>query len=154
MGGQQFASGAVVIDTRPMRRELRLDAKRGIVEADAGIQWPELVMPLIAMQKGQAPQWGIVQKQTGADRLTLGGALSSIFTAAASSSAVHRRHRGLHYHGREWSLAHLQPDGEPRELFRLAIGGYGLFGVVTRVRLRRCRAPSLSGWSRSWTRTS
>jgi len=30
MGGQQFASGAVVIDTRPMRRELRLDAKRGI----------------------------------------------------------------------------------------------------------------------------
>ena len=52
MGGQQFASGAVMIDTRPMRRELRLDAKRGIVEADAGIQWPELVNELIAMQKG------------------------------------------------------------------------------------------------------
>jgi hypothetical protein len=33
MGGQQFASGAVLIDTRPMQRELRLDARRGIVEA-------------------------------------------------------------------------------------------------------------------------
>ena len=136
MGGQQFASGAVVIDMRPMRRELRLDAKRGIVEADAGIQWPELVDRLIAMQKGQAPQWGIVQKQTGADRLTLGGALSS---------NIHGR--GLKFRpfiGDIEAFTIMDGNGalrtcsrtENRELFRLAIGGYGLFGVVTRVRLR------------------
>ena len=136
MGGQQFASGAVVIDTRPMRRELRLDAKRGIVEADAGIQWPELVDRLIAMQNGQAPQWGIVQKQTGADRLTLGGALSS---------NIHGR--GLKFRpfiGDVEAFTIMDGNGalrtcsrtENRELFRLAIGGYGLFGVVTRVRLR------------------
>ena len=77
MGGQQFASGTVMIDTRSMRSELRLDTKRGIVEADAGIQWPELVDRLVAMQKGRGRQWGIVQKQTGADRLTLGGALGA-----------------------------------------------------------------------------
>ncbi len=136
MGGQQFASGTVMIDTRPMKRELRLDAKLGIVEADAGIQWPELVRRLIAMQKGRSRQWGIVQKQTGADRLTLGGAL------------------GANIHGRGLKLqpfigdveAFTIMDGEGtlrtcsrtqnRELFRLAIGGYGLFGVVTRVRLR------------------
>ena len=136
MGGQQFASGAVVIDTRPMRRELRLDAKRGIVEADAGIQWPELVDRLIAMQKRQAPQWGIVQKQTGADRLTLGGALSS---------NIHGR--GLKFRpfiGDVEAFTIMDGNGalrtcsrtENRELFTLAIGGYGLFGVVTRVRLR------------------
>jgi len=136
MGGQQFASGAVVIDTRPMRRELRLDAKRGIVEADAGIQWPELVDRLIAMQNGQAPQWGIVQKQTGADRLTLGG---------ARSSNIHGR--GLKFRpfiGDVEAFTIMDGNGalrtcsrtENRELFRLAIGGYGLFGVVTRVRLR------------------
>jgi FAD/FMN-containing dehydrogenase len=136
MGGQQFASGAVVIDTRPMRRELRLDAKRGIVEADAGIQWPELVDRLIAMQKGKALQWGIVQKQTGADRLTLGGALSS---------NIHGRGLKLRpFIGDVEAFTIMDGDGalrtcsraENRELFRLAIGGYGLFGVVTRVRLR------------------
>jgi FAD/FMN-containing dehydrogenase len=136
MGGQQFASGAVLIDTRPMQRELRLDARRGIVEADAGIQWPELVERLIAMQKGRARQWGIVQKQTGADRLTLGGALGA---------NIHGRGLKLRpFIGDVEAFTIMDGDGRLRtcsrtqnpELFRLAIGGYGLFGVVTRVRLR------------------
>jgi FAD/FMN-containing dehydrogenase len=136
MGGQQFAGGSIMIDTRPMRHGLRLDAGRGIVEADAGLQWPELVERLIAIQKGENRQWGIVQKQTGADRLTLGGAL------------------GANIHGRGLKLgafiddveAFTIMDGEGKlrtcsrtendELFRLVVGGYGLFGVVTRVQLR------------------
>ena len=48
-----------------------------MVEVEAGIQWPELVDGLIAMQQGAARPWGIIQKQTGADRLTLGGALGA-----------------------------------------------------------------------------
>ena len=106
-----------------------------MVEAEAGIQWPELVDGLIAMQKGQAPPWGIVQKQTGADRLTLGGALGA---------NIHGR--GLKLRpviGDVESFTLMDADGSLRtcsrsensELFRLAIGGYGLFGVVTRVRL-------------------
>jgi FAD/FMN-containing dehydrogenase len=61
MGGQQFATGAVLLDTRPMRRIVGLDAERGVVEAEAGIQWPELVHGLIAMQQGRPPGWGIIQ---------------------------------------------------------------------------------------------
>ncbi len=136
MGGQPFADGAVMIDTRPMRQELRLDAERGIAEADAGLQWPELVDRLIALQNGENRQWSIVQKQTGADRLTLGGAV------------------GANIHGRGLKLRPfiddveaftiVDADGDRRtcsraensELFHLAIGGYGLFGVVTRVQLR------------------
>jgi len=136
MGGQQFASGAVMIDTRPMQRGLRLDGKRGIVEADADIQWPELVERLIDMQKGKSQQWGIVQKQTGADRLTLGGALGA---------NIHGR--GLKFRpfiGDVEAFTIMDADGNlqtcsrthNRELFRLTIGGYGLFGVVTRVQLR------------------
>lgn len=136
MGGQQFASGTVLIDTRPMQRQLRLDAKLGIVEADAGIQWPELVERLIAMQKSPGRQWGIVQKQTGADRLTLGGALGA---------NIHGRGLKLKpFIGDVESFTIMDADGilrtcsrtQNRELFRLVIGGYGLFGVVTRVRLR------------------
>ena len=136
MGGQQFASGAVLLDTRPMKRILGLDTERGVVEVEAGIQWPELVDGLIAMQQGAARPWGIVQKQTGADRLTLGGALGA---------NIHGRGLALRpIIGEVESFTLMDGDGNLRncsrtensELFRLAIGGYGLFGVITRVRLR------------------
>jgi FAD/FMN-containing dehydrogenase len=136
MGGQQFAGDAVLLDIRPMRRIVGLDAEHGIVEAEAGIQWPELIERLIAMQAGQPAAWGIIQKQTGADRLTLGGALGA---------NIHGRGLALKpIIGDVESFTLMHADGslstcsrsENRELFSLVIGGYGLFGVVTRVRLR------------------
>src|SRR5262245_1334992 len=136
MGGQQFAAGAVLIDMRPMRRIIGLDRERGVVEAEAGIQWPELISGLIAMQPQGPQSWAIIQKQTGADRLTLGGALAA----------------NIHGRGLTWrpiigdveSFTLMDAEGrvvtcsrsENRELFRLAIGGYGLFGIITRVRLK------------------
>ncbi len=136
MGGQQFASGGTLLDMRPMNRILGLDAERGIVHTEAGIQWPELIDGLLARQTGEPHPWGIVQKQTGADRLSLGGALSSnihgrglkfqpivqdveAFTLMDARGKLHRCTRA-----------------ENAELFRLAIGGYGLFGVITSVELR------------------
>ena len=143
MGGQQFATGAVLIDTRSMNRIVALDAERGIVEAEAGIQWPELVGGLIKMQEGSASpsssHWGIIQKQTGAVRLTLGGALAA---------NVHGRGLALKpIIGDVLSFTLMDADGNLRncsrsensDLFRLVIGGYGLFGVVTRVRLKLMR---------------
>jgi FAD/FMN-containing dehydrogenase len=143
MGGQQFARDAVLLDMRRLNRILRLDSERGIVEAEAGIEWPELIDGLLAMQQGQPEPWTIIQKQTGADRLTLGGAL------------------GANIHGRGLTLRPMIGDVESfilvdaegtvrtcsrmehPELFRLAIGGYGLFGVITRVRLRLMRRRKL-----------
>ena len=141
MGGQQFAEGAVLIDTRPMGRILGLDAERGVVEVEAGIQWPELIHGLIAMQPASEPAqgrniWGITQKQTGADRLSLGGALGA---------NIHGRGLALRpIVGEVEAFTLMNADGklvtcsrtENGELFRLVIGGYGLFGIVTRVRLR------------------
>ena len=77
MGGQQFGEDAVLLDLRPFRRVLGLDAEAGIVEVEAGIQWPDLVGWLLEIQAGRPRQWGIAQKQTGADRLSLGGALAA-----------------------------------------------------------------------------
>jgi FAD/FMN-containing dehydrogenase len=139
MGGQQFAQDAVLLDTRSMKRILRLDAAEGIVEAEAGIQWPDLIDGLLTIQHGQPQPWSIIQKQTGADRLTLGGALGA---------NIHGR--GLVFRpiiGDVDSFTLMDADGNTRtcsrtenaDLFRLAIGGYGLFGVVTRVRLRLMR---------------
>lgn len=136
MGGQQFATDAVLLDTRAMKKILNLDSERGIVEAEAGIQWPDLVDGLITMQAGRSKQWGIVQKQTGADRLTLGGALGA---------NIHGRGLTLRpVIGEIESFTLIDGDGnakncsrsENADLFGLAIGGYGLFGAVSRVRLR------------------
>jgi FAD binding domain len=65
MGGQQFAEDAVLLDVRPMRRIIGLNAEHGVVEAEAGIQWPELIERLIGMQRGQRAAWGIIQKRRG-----------------------------------------------------------------------------------------
>ncbi|MFQ5929581.1 MAG: FAD-binding oxidoreductase [Acidobacteriota bacterium] len=136
MGGQQFGSGTILLDMRAGNRVLRFDPDKGEVEVEAGIQWPELISYLVGAQKGQERQWGIVQKQTGADRLSIGGALAA---------NVHGR--GLHMKpiiDDVESFILVDADGNLRtcsrrenpELFRLAIGGYGLFGVIVSVRLR------------------
>jgi FAD/FMN-containing dehydrogenase len=136
MGGQQFGAGTVLIDMTRLCRVLELDSERGLVVVEAGIDWPRLVNHLLWAGAGQSTQWGIIQKQTGADRLTIGGALSA------------------NIHGRGLRLRPLIGDIESfdlvdhtgtlltcsrtqnRELFTLAIGGYGLFGVIARVTLR------------------
>jgi FAD/FMN-containing dehydrogenase len=136
MGGQQFARGAVLIDTRQLSRVLRLDGDRGLVDVEAGIQWPQLVDGLLAIQQGTRPSWSIRQKQTGADRMCLGGALSS---------NVHGRGLTMKpFIGDVESFVLVDAQGETRtcsrrenpDLFRLAIGGYGLFGVIYSVTLR------------------
>jgi FAD/FMN-containing dehydrogenase len=63
MGGQQFAGDAVLLDVRPMRRIVDLDAEHGVVEAAAGVEWPELIERLITLQRGHPAPWGIIQKQ-------------------------------------------------------------------------------------------
>jgi FAD/FMN-containing dehydrogenase len=136
MGGQQFGTGTVCLDTTGLRRVLAFDPERGRIEVEAGIEWPELVEYLLAAQRGHPRPWGIVQKQTGADRLTIGGALAA---------NVHGR--GLRFPpivADVEAFVLVDAAGTPRrcsrqenaELFRLAIGGYGLLGVITSVTLR------------------
>lgn len=134
MGGQQFGEGALLLDMRHMNRVLAFDAVSGLVEVEAGIQWPALIDYLEQRTDGQ--RWGIRQKQTGADSLSLGGCLSAnvhgrglrmrpfiddveAFTLidAAGALMVCSRERNAH-------------------LFSLAIGGYGLFGIIASVSLR------------------
>src|SRR5438128_1335390 len=104
--------------------------------AALGALWPGLLDALHQAQAGREPQWAFNQKQTGADRLTMGGSLSA------------------NMHGRGLTLPPFISDiesfkllsargqlvncsrSENTELFGLAIGGYGLFGVVYSVTLR------------------
>jgi len=143
MGGQQFARGETLLDLRSLRRVIALDRHRGVIEVEAGIEWPELIHACHALQPHDPAPWSIRQKQTGADGFTLGGSLSS------------------NIHGRGLSMKPLAHDIESftlidgageslrcsrkshPELFRLALGGYGLFGVISRVELRLQRRRKL-----------
>ena len=136
MGGQQFGTETLLLDMKRMNRVLWLDTERRLVEVEAGIQWPELIHHLIEAQRDKPTQLGIRQKQTGADRLSVGGALAAnihgrgltfkpiiddveSFVIVDASGEAHRCSRV-----------------ENAELFRLAVGGYGLFGIIARVTLR------------------
>ncbi|MGH8263985.1 MAG: FAD-binding oxidoreductase, partial [Steroidobacteraceae bacterium] len=74
MGGQQFLTGGTLLDMRTLNRVRRFDTEHGLIEAEAGITWPDLIRGYLVPQ-GSQEGWGIRQKQTGADRLTLGGAV-------------------------------------------------------------------------------
>ena len=140
MGGQQFAAGATLVDASGLDRVLSFDENAGLLEVEAGIQWPKLLAFLHERQPadcaGTRPAWAIAQKQTGADRLSVGGALAA---------NVHGR--GLRmkpFVGDVESFVLVDADGVVRtcsraenpDYFRLVAGGYGLFGYVYSVKLR------------------
>jgi FAD/FMN-containing dehydrogenase len=144
MGGQQFAEDGVLIDMRHLNRVLSFDRMRGLIDVEAGIQWPDLLKYLYENQAhdqddGQnynAEAWAFRQKQTGADDLTMGGCL-----------AVNIHGRGLAmkpFIDDVESFTLLTPGLEVltvsrtqnASLFGLVIGGYGLFGIVVSVKLR------------------
>jgi FAD/FMN-containing dehydrogenase len=152
MGGHTIAPGGLVIDTAKMSSIEVLGTAARVLEVGSGAYWHDLIRVLDA--RGLAV--GVMQSNDG---FTLGGSM------------------GANCHG--WQPARpplastvesfriVLADGSEREcsreqnaeLFRLVLGGYGLFGVVTSARLRvvenrlleaqRFRA-SLSAFPATW----
>lgn len=136
MGGQQFARDSILLDMTACNRVVRFDRTKGHIEVQGGIEWPELIAYLNRGQAGQEIQWAIREKQTGVDRVSLAGSLAS---------NVHGR--GLRFppiisdvesfllvdaQGKAYTCSRR----ENSQLFALAIGGYGLFGIIAQVTLR------------------
>jgi FAD/FMN-containing dehydrogenase len=134
-GGQQFATDSVLLDMRGMNRVIGLDDTSGVLHVEAGIEWPALIEGYCSLQKENV-RWGIRQKQGGADRMSLGGSLSA-------NAHGHSLGAPPIIGDVEW-IELVTADGttkkcsrkENAELFSLAVGGYGLFGIVTEVGLQ------------------
>jgi FAD/FMN-containing dehydrogenase len=136
MGGQQFADGGWLLDTRALDGIIDFDPVSGHVCVGAGTRWPTLQRFLETQRDPQGRGWAIRQKQTGADDFSLGGAL-----------AANIHGRGLDrppFVDDIESFTLVTPDSgivevdrqRQPELFSLAVGGYGLFGVVSALTLR------------------
>ncbi|MFZ5655676.1 MAG: FAD-binding oxidoreductase [Pseudomonadota bacterium] len=136
MGGQQFAEGGWLLDSSALDGVTEFDRTRGLVRCGAGTRWPALQRFLAARRARSGEGWALRQKQTGADDFSLGGALAAnihgrgldlrpfvedveAFTLVTPDGRIHRVDRAV------------APD-----TFALAVGGYGMFGVVTDVTLR------------------
>lgn len=136
MGGQQFGSNNIQLDMKQFKQVVGFDKENGHIEVESGIEWPELIEFLHRQELDAKPQWAIRQKQTGVDRVSIGGSL-----------AANIHGRGLQlppFINDVESFVLLDASGnlqtcsrrENAELFSLAIGGYGLFGIVTHVTLK------------------
>ena len=136
MGGQQFGTDTDLIDVTSFNKIISLAKHSGIIEVESGTIWPSIIDYCWNEQTDDPKPWGISQKQTGADALTLGGGLAA---------NVHGRGltmRPLIQDIESFKL--IRPDGTEiecsrssnPELFKLAIGGYGLFGVISTIKLR------------------
>lgn len=139
MGGQQFVTGGWVLDTRALNHVRNFDTVQGLLRVDAGMLWTDVLAFLSTTWDDAGDGWTILQKPLGADLVTVGGSLSANIhgnplTYPPFVADVER-------------FMLVGADGPPMSasrdenlnLFRLAIGGYGLFGVVTEVTLRLVR---------------
>lgn len=136
MGGQQFAEGAVHLNFKTYNNVLELNSIEGFIKVEAGINWTQMVAWLNTTPLNVDQAWGIRQKQTGADFMTLGGSVSA------------------NAHGRGLGFAPIIEDvasfelvtsngdvincsrSKNAHLFSLVAGGYGLFGCISTVTLK------------------
>ena len=143
LGQQQFATDSMLIDTTSLNTVIGLDSINGLVKVEAGARWPELMEGIAKLQQDETNPWVIRQKQGGSDEICIGGTLSA------------------NAHGRGLGMKPIVDDVEffelvnasgelifcsrtrNQELFKLAIGGYGLFGVIYSVGLRLMRREKL-----------
>jgi FAD/FMN-containing dehydrogenase len=136
MGGQQFGTDSICIDTRSLDRVISFDRESGLIEVEAGIQWPKLIRKYLDAQRDSPKQWGIAQKQTGADAFTLGGSLSSnVHGRGLTMKPLVSNIESFTLINANGKSIRCSRD-ENSELFRLVIGGYGLFGLIGSVTLR------------------
>jgi cytokinin dehydrogenase len=133
-GGQSLNEGGVVIDMRAMRALDSINAEAGWFEADAGLTWNDVVEE--TLRRGLVPPVLTSYLMT-----SLGGTHS----AAGFGSSSFRRGTQID-HCLALEIVHHSGEvvrcsaDENAELFEHALGGYGQFGVITRVRHRLRKA--------------
>ena len=136
MGGQQFGRDTLHFDMTRFNQVVHFDKAKGQIEVEGGIQWPELIEFLNRQQVNERDQWAIHEKQSGVDRVTLAGSLASnIHGRALALPPIIGDVESFQLVDATGKL-HTCSRKENQELFSLAIGGYGLFGIITHVTLR------------------
>jgi FAD/FMN-containing dehydrogenase len=127
MGGQASFPGGLVIDMRDLDAVV-LDRGRGSVRVGAGATWKVVLEAL-------HPEGLSVAAMPGIDVLSVGGTVSvNAHGADFRTGSLAPSVRSLLMVMADGSVRRVSRDHDP-ELFRAAVGGYGLFGVIVEVEL-------------------
>jgi FAD/FMN-containing dehydrogenase len=136
MGGQQFGRDTLLLDMTSFNRVVHFDRVKGHVAVEGGIEWPELVEYLNREQAGQPRPWAIREKQSGVDRVSLGGSLAAnVHGGGLRFPPIVGDVESFDLLGADRRIRTCSRRENP-EAFSLALGGYGLFGIIARVTLR------------------
>lgn len=126
MGGQAFAPGAIVLDMRGFNR-IALDTATRTVTVQSGATWHQI-------QDVLHPRFAVKAMQS-TDIFTVGGSISvNAHGMDHHAGSVGRTIRAMRVMLPDGSVRVVSRDQEPR-LFRLVVGGYGLFGIILDVDL-------------------
>jgi FAD/FMN-containing dehydrogenase len=128
LGGHAFAESAVALDLTRFQRILSLDVPGKRITVESGISWERI--------QDTVNGSGLAVKAMQSDNnFTVGGSLSSnAHGRDLQFSTVIQSVLGFRIMLADGSVLHASRS-ENADLFRLAIGGYGMFGIILEVDL-------------------
>ena len=128
MGGQTIYPGGVNINMRPLNG-MSLDESRNLLHVEAGAKWAE-VIPYLD-QRSRA-----IEVMQSDNSFTIGGSLSvNCHGWQYGRPPIASTVESFHLMKADGNVVRCSRS-ENKELFSLALGGYGLFGVILDVDLR------------------
>jgi FAD/FMN-containing dehydrogenase len=121
MGGQAFRRGGIMLDMRQMNR-IELHPETSTVTVGAGATWH-------AIQNASHPRFAVKAMQS-TDIFTVGGSISvNAHGMDHRAGAVMDSIRSMRIMLADGRIVTASREENP-DLFRLVVGGYGLFGVI------------------------
>src|SRR5579872_209078 len=122
MGGQSFTHGGIVLDMRGFNA-MTFDQERRVLKVQSGATWEQV-------QKFLDPKGFAVISMQSINIFTIGGALSvNAHGIANNPGQVAPTVKSIRIMLSDGEIKTASPS-QNAELFRHAIGGYGLFGVI------------------------
>ena len=127
MGGQAFRRGGLMLDMRDLNR-VELDAARSTIKVGAGATWHDI-------QNAIHPRFAVKAMQS-TDIFTVGGSISvNAHGMDHQAGALMDSIRSIRLMLADGSIVTASHEENP-EIFRLAVGGYGLFGIILSAELQ------------------
>ncbi len=127
-GGQQSCANCIVLDMMEYNKVISLDNDKKIIRVQPGMTWEQI-------QNYLQPFGYAVKVMQASNIFTVGGALGpNIHGNDPNYGAIIETVESFHLMRPDLTVVNVSRQENP-ELFKLVIGGYGLFGVIIDVTL-------------------
>ena len=128
-GGHAFYDGALLLDMTGLNKILSLDTSNKIIHVQSGVTWAQI-------QDFINPHNLAIRAMQSSNIFTVGGSMSSnVHGRDPQNSLIVETIEDFRLILSTGEIVNVSRD-ENQELFSLVIGGYGLFGIITDVRIR------------------